>query len=404
MTSTLPPDWTMQPFAALACRNRRSIRPEDFGGRPYIGLENIEQETLRLSSIGASGGITSTSQLAHHGEIIFGKLRPYFRKVVRAPEEVVVTGEAWVVSNHPTADLEYLFYVMANPSFVDTLTRAATGTRMPRASWDVASAMDVPTPPIPEQRRIAATLGALDSKVALNRRMNHTLEEAARAIFQSWFVDFDGQNDLVMSEEGPIPRSWRLGSVDDVVWRHRENVQPSEIADGTAYVGLEHVPRRSASLEGWGDKEQVTSAKARFAKGDVLFGALRPYFHKVVPAPLNGVCSTDILVLRPRTAHARWFAFGHLYADAMIAHATASSSGTRMPRTKWQDLCRRRIPIPPERLLHQYSAVVDPLYQRLWGNITESRTLTALRDTLLPKLLSGELRVPEALDLVEASS
>ncbi|MFU8803987.1 MAG: restriction endonuclease subunit S [Bradymonadaceae bacterium] len=160
--------------------------------------------------------------------------------------------------------------------------------------------------------------------------MNQTLEEMAQAIFKSWFIDFDGHDDLVDSDIGPVPRGWEVGTLDQV------------------------------------------------------------------PALVAGIASTDILIIRPHDATWRWFIFGHLYTDSMVAHATAASDGTKMPRTKWRDLCRYLIALPADPKIEEYDLLVSPMYSRIAVNIAESRTLAELRDTLLAKLISGELRVCDA--------
>jgi restriction endonuclease S subunit len=170
----------------------------------------------------------------------------------------------------------------------------------------------------------------------------------------------------------------------------------------TPYVGLEHMPRQRVAIDSWGRSEDVTSGKSRYTEHDVLFGKLRPYFHKVAIAPLAGVCSTDILVIRPKFAHYLSFALMHLSSDAIIQHATACSTGTKMPRVSWGDLARFNIPVPPELVLCRYDELARPMLQKMIEGINESRTLTGLRDALLPKLLSGELRIRDAEKAVEA--
>lgn len=298
---------------------------------------------------------------------------------------------------------EYLYYVVVSPTFRAAHDQYKSGSAQGYTNLPTIRRLPVPVPPLDEQRRIAAVLGALDDKIELNRKMNRTLEEMAQAIFKSWFIDFDGQGDLVDSELGPIPSGWSVGSLSSVAKNIREVVQPRDIDGETPYVGLEHVPRRSASLESWGRAAEADSGKGRFEKGDILFGKLRPYFHKVVPSPVNGVASTDIIVVRPKRQRWRWFTFGHLFSDEMVAHATASSDGTKMPRTKWADLCRYAIAVPPADVADNYQGTASPLFERLWANSDQSRTLATLRDALLPKLMSGEIRVPEAEQAVKAA-
>ena len=159
----------------------------------------------------------------------------------------------------------------------------------------------LPIPPLHDQRVIAHILSTLDDKIELNRRMNATLESMARALFRSWFVDFDPvrakmegrgtglpkevadlfPDRLVGSELGEMPEGWSVGSLGDIAEPSGTGVDPTSVERDTPYIGLEHMPRHSVALTDWGSAGSVSSNKSGFSKGDVLFGKLRPYFHKV---------------------------------------------------------------------------------------------------------------------------
>ena len=303
-------------------------------------------------------------------------------------------------------DSKFLLYSYIGPAFQALLkARSVQGSTVDRILLKEFPDFPFTLPPLPEQRRIAAVLGALDDKIELNRKMNQTLEEMAQALFKSWFIDFDGHDpaDLVDSELGPIPRGWSWGTLESVAALSKDKAKPETLPSDTPYVGLEHVPRHEVALYEHGLASDAGSSKSRFQKYDTLFGKLRPYFHKVVPAPTDGICSTDILVVRPLNKSARWFVFGHLYADSTVAHATASSSGTKMPRAKWKDLVRINIAVPPPKILADFDDHVGGCYERIFVHIEEAKTLADLRDALLPKLISGEIRVPEAEAAVGAA-
>jgi len=256
-------------------------------------------------------------------------------------------------------------------------------------------------------------LGALDDKVELNRRTNETLEAIALAIFKSWFVDFDPVRakaegpdpclpkhlaDLFPdsfddSELADIPKGWKVGKLADVAENPRRSVQPSEIKAATAYIGLEHMPRRSISLSDWGYADALESNKFEFKQSEILFGKLRPYFHKVGVAPLDGVCSTDILVVTP--SKPEWYAFvlGHVSSAEFVDYTNAGSTGTKMPRTSWPEMSRYSLALPPPATADQFTRIIRPLVQRIIAGIHQSRTLAVMRDALLPKLISGELRL-----------
>jgi len=277
-------------------------------------------------------------------------------------------------------------------------------------------------PSVDEQVAIGHVLKALDDKIELNRRMNETLETMAQALFKSWFVDFDpvrrkleGRNlDLPQSiaklfsdgfdesELGPIPRGWSSGLIGDVAEHPRRGIRPAEIDEATPYIALDNMPKRCISLSEWGHAEGLESGKLEFKRREILFGKLRPYFHKVGIAPVDGVCSTDIVVVVPRSE--AWFGFvlGHVSSDAFVEHTNAGSTGTKMPRTSWGEMARFPVVIPPEDVAEAFTAQINSKVERLLGSIHENRTLAALRDALLPKLISGELRVKAAEKIIEA--
>ena len=287
------------------------------------------------------------------------------------------------------------------------------GTVAERLNLPTIRALPILFPPLREQRAAAKILGALNDKIELNRRMNKTLEAMVRVLFESWFVTYDpvrakaggygaGLSEPVSdifpdsfqdSELGEIPTGWRIGTLGDVTEHPRRGLKPNEIHAPTPYIALEHMPRRCIALSEWGAADGVESNKFEFKSGEILFGKLRPYFHKVGIAPVDGVCSTDIVVVAPRTDEWFGFALGHISSDAFVEHTNAGSTGTKMPRTSWGEMARYRVVIPPGNIARAFTFIVRPMVSAITASIHESRTLGMLRDTLLPKLVSGELRI-----------
>ena len=284
--------------------------------------------------------------------------------------------------------------------------------------------IEIPIPPIPEQRDIAHILSTLDDKIELNRRMNETLETMAQSLFKSWFVDFDPvrakmegrdiglpkpladlfPDRLVDSECGEIPEGWKAGHLADIAIALRRNVDPASLDDETPYIGLEHMPRRSIALAAWGRVGEVTSNKSAFNKGEILFGKLRPYFHKVGIAPINGVCSTDIVVIASKAVEWSAFVLACVSSVEFVSYTNQGSTGTKMPRTNWTTMGDYRICRPPARVEGAFQHVMQPVLGRIAANVHESRTLAALRDTLLPKLISGEIRLRDAVRQTESAA
>ena len=181
--------------------------------------------------------------------------------------------------------------------------------------------LPIPLPPSYAIASISEISESLTDRIALLRETNATLEAIAQALFKSWFVDFDpvrakqqglapaGMDEATAAlfpdsfEEsalGLVPIGWRVGTLGDVSLNPRQGAKPENIPPEMPYFGLEHMPRRSIALASASTAVGLESGKFWFERDDVLFGKLRPYFHKVGLAPTRGVCSTDILVVRPK--------------------------------------------------------------------------------------------------------
>lgn len=323
----------------------------------------------------------------------------------------------------PRINGRFLHLFLQSAEAREQIEQLVVGSTQKTISLKSISALQVPIPPAVELQAIADILGTLDDKIELNRRMNETLEAMARALFKSWFVDFEpvrakaeGRDtglpkhiaDLFPdsfedSELGEIPRGWRVGTLGDVAEHPRRGVQSNRLAPDAPYIGLEHMPRRSIALWEWDVADGLESNKFEFRKGEILFGKLRPYFHKVGVAPVDGVCSTDIVVVSPRTP--QWFAFvlGILSSDEFVEHTNGSSTGTKMPRTSWTEMARYNIALAPDPVARAFTNLLQPVTDRINACIHESRTAVTVRDTLLPKLISGELRIRSERKFIEVS-
>ncbi len=318
-------------------------------------------------------------------------------------------------------DPRFLRYALVAPDMQERLlTWAASGATRNALTKGMLESLSVVAPrKVADQRAIAGILGALDDKIELSRRMQETVEAVARSIHKDWFVDFGptrtkacrGQPYLPaglwgmfpsdFSEVG-TPAGWKMGTVADVASAPRRGASPADVPADTPYIGLEHMPRRSIALTERSRAGAVTSGKSAFTKGEILFGKLRPYFHKVGLAPLDGICSTDIVVVAPRGPEWRAFALLCLSSDEFVSYTDRTSTGTKMPRTSWKTMARYQVCLPPNHVARAFQALVQPLIDKVEAAIHQSHTLARIRDLLLPKLISGEIRVAEAEKAVEA--
>jgi len=343
--------------------------------------------------------------LCKHPGVIIGRKGAY-RGVHYSKVPFFVIDTAFYLEPKTEIDLTWAYYEL----LTQDINSMDSGSAIPSTSRDSFYNLHVRVPPLSEQHAIAHILGTLDNKIELNRRLNETLEAMARALFKSWFVDFDPVRAKAEDRQpegldadtaalfpasfedsalGEIPKGWRVGNIGDLASNRRIGVDPSQLRPGTPYIGLEHMPRKSIALFEWGQADGVASNKFRFSGGDLLFGKLRPYFHKVGVAPLDGVCSTDILVIFPKKPHHFALALAHVSSEELIQYVDAASTGTKMPRTNWKDIAHYEMVIPGENVMKKLDDEIRPMIDSIKANIHESRTLAAIRDALLPKLLSG---------------
>ena len=391
----------------LSFANGRSS-PERANGLPY-------------PVYGSNGVIGRAAQAnSDAGSIVIGRVGSYCGSLYLSNERCWVTDNAIRATALEHNDSRFLFYLLGTLS----LNNWRAGSGQPLLNQDILSRIPAAVPEPAEQRAIAHILGTLDDKIELNRRMSETLEAMARALFKSWFVDFDpvcakaeGRDPglpqpladlfparLVDSELGEIPEGWEVGKLGDVAEHPRRGVRPEQIKAETPYIALEHMPKQCIALSDWGTGDGLESNKFEFKRGEILFGKLRPYFHKVGVAPVDGVCSTDIVVVVPQSDS--WFSFtlGHVSSTEFVDCTDAGSTGTRMPRTNWTDMAHYELVLPPESVAEAYTQRVQPAVDLIIAGTHESRTLAALRDTLLPKLISGELRVENGAHLARETT
>lgn len=197
------------------------------------------------------------------------------------------------------------------------------------------------------------------------------------------------------SKLGEIPSDWHVGTLDDIGENIRDGISEGEIHPNMSYIALEHMPRKRIALDSWETADDIASNKFRFTKGNILFGKLRPYFHKVGVAFISGICSTDILVLDSKRKEMFGILLMILSSDEFIRYVSSAAEGTRMPRTSWQYMKEYCICIPSDEIVLAFNNFVNASINKIENNIFQIQTLTKTRETLLPQLMSGKLRVSE---------
>jgi type I restriction enzyme S subunit len=327
--------------------------------------------------------------LLRQGDIVVartGATTGYAKYIGRVPRAVFAS---YLVRFRVKPDLNsrYVGYVVTSPEYKRWVSAQIGGTAQPNASAPLLGNYPVPVPRYEAQCRIADILSAYDDLIEVNTCRIAVLEEMTRGLFE----DRLGRIDL-----SDMPGGWRIVPLGDLVAERRDAVLPSAISGDTPYVGLEHLPRRSTTLLDYGRASDVSSTKFRFQDGDILFGKIRPYFHKVAVAPFAGVASSDAIVMRPVSSAARALAICLTSSDRFIAHAVQTSNGTKMPRASWNVLQKYKLAVPPEPLLDRFAQIINANIQFCSRLAAINEKLRAERDLLLPKLISGEIDPEQA--------
>lgn len=398
-------------------------RPLEKGtSAPFIEMADLPEGEREVTQIGRrefSGGGSKFS----NGDILFARITPCLEngktaKVSGLPEDSVGHGSTEFIvmsAKDKGHDADFVYYLARLPEFRTFAKGRMEGTSgRQRVSWQALADFEIPDIDKEIRKSIGDVLASLDNRIAANCRVNRTLEDIARTLYKDWFVDFgpvrakaEGLNphgiaaEIVSRLPGAldgegVPVGWNAGKLADVAESRNRGVLPSDVSPETPYIGLEHLPRRCIALSNWDGAGMVTSNKSRFAKGEILFGKLRPYFHKVGIAPIEGICSTDIIVMGPKAKAWNAFVLMCVSSDEFVAYTDQTSNGTKMPRTSWDAMSRYSFTLPDEKAASAFNEIVQPMLATIQANVLESKALAKMRDLLLPRLISGEIHIDDA--------
>ena len=291
-------------------------------------------------------------------------------------------------------DKRFLYYLFNTAGVRGQISGSASGTKVRHTSPERIGRVEVEIPPVNAQKWIAATLTAYDEQMENNRRRMALLEKAARLLYEEWFVHLRFPGHEHTAVKNGLPEGWERKPLNAICPDLRDAANPADLEPGTPYIGLEHMPRRAITLLEWGRAEGVTSTKLRYQAGDILFGKIRPYFHKVGFTLTAGVTSSDAIVLRPVAPI--YYSFSLLTGSSdwfvSIVSKTAKE-GSKMPRADWKLMEKHSLMVPPRAILESLNETVQPILVQLRTLALQNQELRAARDLLLPRLMSGELEV-----------
>ena len=293
------------------------------------------------------------------------------------------------------ADPGYVGRVVESSLYKRFVLSNVGGAAQPNANARILSSFRIPIPPQALQTRIASILSAYDDLIENNRRRIRLLEQAARMLYEEWFVRlrFPGHEGMTVTDG--VPEGWEkkkpLSALCNEV---RESVDPKTLPPDTAYIGLEHMPRRSITLNEWTSSVGIESTKLAFRQGDVLFGKIRPYFHKVGFTLTDGIASSDAIVIRPADPDDYEYLLSLLSSDRFVSLASKTvREGSKMPRADWRFLSASDVLVPEPPVLNAFRRVIRPVLDQLRNLALSNRRLATACDLLLPRLMNGKFAV-----------
>lgn len=281
----------------------------------------------------------------------------------------------------------YLNYLMSSPRFIGELRQYTRGMKVFRVHPSDVARIEVDLPSIDEQQKVVAILDAVYEKQQINTQLNGYLEELASALYKKFVASADG----------------RMGTLADLVELQKDGTRAEKHPE-LPYMPIDVMPMKHIGATEFKANEEARSSLQLFRRDDIVIGAMRVYFHRVVLAPCEGITRNTCFVLRPRSSSLREYALLTCFQPEAIEYANVRSKGSTMPYAVWENSFETYpVLIPEEGQLDRFSRRLAPLIDQIRDSCRENNKLASLRDTLLPKLMSGEIDVSK-IDLTQLNS
>lgn len=253
--------------------------------------------------------------------------------------------------------------------------------------------LEVVFPPIETQNRIADILSAYDNLIENNQKQIKLLEEAAQRLYKEWFFDlrFPGYEDTPIVDG--VPEGWTLGELGDIAIDSGKKEKKEHRGQYQYYLPIDCLPKRSLAYTDKNDITLAESSLVAFMPNDILFGAMRPYFHKVIVARDKGLTRTTCFVINSKTPAYWAYLLLLLFSKDTVDYATQISVGTTMPYVRWKDFIHMPTLIPTAEICNAFQNIALPIIERVSTLAVSCERLIQARDRLLPKLMNGEIEV-----------
>lgn len=315
-------------------------------------------------------------------------------KITMAHKECFTNQSINAVIANDNYDDMYVFYLLRNSLQIVAAHNNGTASGRDHVSKSNFSSIELEVEDdLDKQIKIGHILGTVDYLIENNRKQISLLEEMALLIYQEWFINlkFPGSEKTEIIDGAP--KGWKKFCLEDICSLRKEILIPEKKESGIPYIGLEHMPRRDFCLCDWGDSGEVNSNKFKCYEDDILFGKIRPYFHKVGYVLKNCITSTDAIVMVPHDG--LWgLTLMLTTSKAFVDYSYQTcKEGAKMPRADWNQMKIYPVLVADEETQQKFEEYIWNLSRKVKSLALQNRILKEARDRLLPKLMSGEIEV-----------
>ena len=269
---------------------------------------------------------------------------------------------------------DYLMLWFSRPEFDRYARYKSHGSVREIFDWDEMCRVELPIPDIKEQQKIVDAYNSITKRIQIKQKINENLSNLLSCLYAIQCSKKESEN-------------WKDIALDDIIENKRNNVKVENIPNNSIYVGLEHIPRKSIVLNNHGSTEEVLSDKLKASKGDILFGKIRPYFHKVSVNPYDEIyCSGDALVFNSKQKELYGFVLLTIFSERFVNYAVKLSNGAKMPRAEWKDLKNYTVRVPNTQILNALNEVVNKSLEYIYSNLEEIAKLQELKQLVISRI------------------
>ena len=356
------------------------VEVENLNAKNYISTENMLPNKCGITEASSLPTVSLTQEY-NSGDVLVSNIRPYFKKIWQAEYDGGCSNDVLVFVPKPNTDKDFLYYVLADDDFFTYSMATSKGTKMPRGDKTSIMQYEVPLIDLQVQKKIASVLKALDEKIKLNNEINNNLEQQAKALYKDWFFDFSP-----FSTEGNLPDGWHLGTVGDIIQLHDSKRVP---LSGSERDKMEKIyPYYGAtSLMDYVDNYLFDGIYLLLGEDGTVVDRLGFPILQYVYGQFWVNNHAHIITGK------EGFSVEELYLFFSLTNIKSIVTGAVQQKVSQQNLKKVPAIIPSEQALSAFDEIIQPIFAQIRNLRDENANLSQLRDTLLPKLMSGELDV-----------